>query len=113
LTRHARSYVVATLGARLKERIRELHERRGTLSFDEMIARFRDVLAREAEGSERPVARTLRQRFRYVLIDEFQDTDDVQWEALRRAFLDPCAHPPSTLVVVGDPKQAIYRFRGA
>ena len=47
-------------------------------------------------------------RYRVVMVDEFQDTDPVQWEILRRAF-----HGPATLILIGDPKQAIYAFRGA
>ena len=43
-----------------------------------------------------------------MLVDEFQDTDPVQWEILRRAF-----HGHATLILIGDPKQAIYAFRGA
>lgn len=115
LTLHVTSYLAVRLSEPLRRRIRELHEKRGTVSFDEMVSRFRDILAREASGVERPVARGLRARYRYVLVDEFQDTDDVQWEALRRAFVDEwdTASPPATMVVVGDPKQAIYRFRGA
>ena len=46
--------------------------------------------------------------YRVVLVDEFQDTDPIQWDILRRAF-----HGHGTLVVIGDPKQAIYAFRGA
>ena len=49
----------------------------------------------------------MRQRWRIVLVDEFQDTDPKQWEVLDRAF---CAH--ATMVLIGDPKQAIYAFRG-
>ena len=45
---------------------------------------------------------------RVVLVDEFQDTDPVQWSVLRRAF-----HGHATMVLIGDPKQAIYAFRGA
>lgn len=53
----------------------------------------------------------LRDRFRYGLVDEFQDTDDLQWKIFRRSFLDGGA--TNILYVVGDPKQAIYAFRGA
>ena len=49
------------------------------------------------------------QRYRVVLIDEFQDTDPIQWEIVRRAF----GSGGVTLVLVADPKQAIYAFRGA
>ena len=59
--------------------------------------------------ARRPAAAArLRERYRVVLVDEFQDTDPVQWEILRRAF-----HGHSTLILIGDPKQAIYAFRGA
>ena len=55
-----------------------------------------------------PLLRAVAERYRAALIDEFQDTDPVQWRILRLAFADD-AH---LLVMVGDPKQAIYRFRG-
>ena len=44
-----------------------------------------------------------------MLVDEFQDTDPIQWEILQRAF----GGGGVTLVLIGDPKQAIYAFRGA
>jgi exodeoxyribonuclease V beta subunit len=44
-----------------------------------------------------------------VLVDEFQDTDPIQWRIVQRAFGDG----DTTLVLIGDPKQAIYAFRGA
>jgi exodeoxyribonuclease V beta subunit len=53
----------------------------------------------------------LRRRFRYGLVDEFQDTDDLQWKIFRRIFLESGA--TNILYAVGDPKQAIYAFRGA
>ena len=53
-------------------------------------------------------AERLRERYRVVLVDEFQDTDPIQWDILRRAF-----HHHTTLILIGDPKQAIYAFRGA
>lgn len=51
----------------------------------------------------------LRARYRVALVDEFQDTDPDQWTIMRLAF----AHEDSTLVLIGDPKQAVYSFRGA
>lgn len=55
----------------------------------------------------------LRERFRYVMVDEFQDTNSVQWRIVRKIAVDP-ADPASRpkLFVVGDEKQAIYSFRG-
>ncbi|MDE2047930.1 MAG: UvrD-helicase domain-containing protein [Betaproteobacteria bacterium] len=52
----------------------------------------------------------LRARHTAVLVDEFQDTDLVQWSLLQRVFVQ---HADGLFVVVGDPKQAIYSFRGA
>jgi exodeoxyribonuclease V beta subunit len=75
-------------------------------TYDDMLTRLRDALADPRWGE--PAAKRLRDRYRVVMVDEFQDTDPVQWEILRRAF-----HRHATLILIGDPKQAIYAFRGA
>jgi exodeoxyribonuclease V beta subunit len=77
--------------------------------FDDMLERVDEAL-RGPRGSA--MARQLRERWSYVAIDEFQDTDETQWSIFRRAFFEP-SPPPSTVFLIGDPKQAIYRFRGA
>ena len=88
---------------------KELERRKravGVRDFDDLLILLRDVLADPLRG---PAAcRRLQARFAVVLVDEFQDTDPVQWEVLRLAF-----HGHSTLVLIGDPKQAVYAFRGA
>ena len=78
----------------------------GVRDFDDLLVLLRDVLA-DAERGAAACAR-LRERYSVVLVDEFQDTDPVQWEILRRAF-----HGQVPLILIGDPKQAIYAFRGA
>ncbi|HSK32183.1 MAG TPA: UvrD-helicase domain-containing protein [Propionicimonas sp.] len=84
----------------------EVRKRRlGVYSFDDQLLRLRDSL--RGPDAEARLAR-LRGRCEVVLVDEFQDTDPVQWEILRTAFAD---HVP--LVLIGDPKQSIYAFRGA
>jgi exodeoxyribonuclease V beta subunit len=80
----------------------------GTVSFDDVLTQLRDALVRDSASA---VVDALRSRFTVVLIDEFQDTDRVQWEIFSTLF--GTGSPHSTLVLVGDPKQAIYRFRGA
>ncbi|HET6877365.1 MAG TPA: UvrD-helicase domain-containing protein [Jatrophihabitans sp.] len=79
---------------------------RRILGFDDLLTRLRDTLADSNTGPS--AAARLRSRYRIVLVDEFQDTDPVQWDVLRLAF-----HDAATLVLIGDPKQAIYAFRGA
>jgi exodeoxyribonuclease V beta subunit len=79
----------------------------GVYTHDDQIT----ILAR-ALGDD-SVAATVRRAtagFRLVLIDEFQDTDFDQWTVLRTLFPD---QPGRSMVLVGDPKQSIYRFRGA
>ncbi|MGH8970810.1 MAG: UvrD-helicase domain-containing protein, partial [Actinomycetes bacterium] len=80
--------------------------RQQLIDYDDMLTRLAATLTDPTTG---PVARArLRARYRVVLVDEFQDTDPVQWTILREAF-----HGHRTLVLIGDPKQAIYGFRGA
>ena len=85
----------------------ERRKRRARLfSYDDMLGRLQAALADQETGDA--AAERLRERYRIVLVDEFQDTDVVQWDILRRAF-----HGHRTLILIGDPKQAIYAFRGA
>jgi exodeoxyribonuclease V beta subunit len=79
---------------------------RRLFTYDDMLTRLRDTLADPQRGAA--AADRLRQRYQVVMVDEFQDTDPVQWDILRRAF---AGH--RTLILIGDPKQAIYAFRGA
>lgn len=74
------------------------------LGFDDLIARVHQAVT--GPSAEAAVA-LLRDRYRVVLVDEFQDTDAAQWAILEAAF-----HGHTTLVLIGDPKQAIYGFRG-
>lgn len=78
-------------------------------SFDDLIHQLVAALRQEISGPS--LAAALRQRFHAALIDEFQDTDPRQAEIFQRIFADVETRPP--LVYVGDPKQAIYAFRGA
>jgi exodeoxyribonuclease V beta subunit len=77
--------------------------RLGVLSYDDLLTRLADAL----EADDSPARQRMRQRWRIVLVDEFQDTDPVQWKVLDRAFSGV-----ATMVLIGDPKQAIYAFRG-
>jgi exodeoxyribonuclease V beta subunit len=59
-------------------------------------------------GEDGPLVKTIRARFKAVIIDECQDSDSVQIEVFQRLFREA-----SAFLVIGDPKQSIYRFRGA
>ena len=101
---------IAAMRVRLALRVRdelEARKRRSeVMTYDDLLTRLQGTL----EGpSGEAAARRLREQYGVVLVDEFQDTDPVQWDILRLAF----AEGGVTLVLIGDPKQAIYAFRGA
>ncbi|MFI5622542.1 UvrD-helicase domain-containing protein [Nocardioides sp. NPDC051685] len=99
--------LVAGARVRFAEAVRDEVDRRkqmrGVLSYDDLLSR----LAVALEDPTAPARARMRQRWKIVLVDEFQDTDPVQWQVLSRAF-----EGHATLVLIGDPKQAIYAFRG-
>ena len=94
---------------RAAEAVRAEVERRkrhlGLVDYDDWLSLLRDALADDASGAV--ACERVASRYSVVMVDEFQDTDPVQWETLERAF-----HGRTTLVLIGDPKQAIYAFRG-
>jgi exodeoxyribonuclease V beta subunit len=76
-------------------------------SYDDLISR----LATALDGpSGDALAESVRRRYRAALIDESQDTDPLQWKIFQRVFAGSTDH---WLYLIGDPKQAIYGFRGA
>ncbi len=104
--------LMVTVARRAVDRAREDRARRNVRSYDDLILDLRDAIVRLSGTDRAARLDAVRERFRFVLIDEFQDTDPIQWEIFSSLFDDP-AHPGTRLVLVGDPKQAIYRFRGA
>jgi len=99
---------VPAMRRRLAVAVREELERRkrlaGLMTYDDLLTRLAGALRGPAGAG---IAERLRARYRVVLVDEFQDTDPIQWEIMRRAF------GAGTLVLIGDPKQATYAFRCA
>jgi exodeoxyribonuclease V beta subunit len=81
---------------------------RGQLTFDELIARVGAALARP----DRRLAERLFAQWPVALVDEFQDTDAQQYAILDAIYRDREGATRGRLVMIGDPKQAIYRFRG-
>lgn len=109
---HARASIVpadsagaAGFALEVRRVVEDRKRRRGLYTFDDMVTRLLDALNSPVTGLD--AARLLSHRYPFVLVDEFQDTDPAQWEILQRGFLD------TTMVLIGDPKQAIYAFRDA
>ena len=88
-------------------RIGEDKAEAGQFDYDDML----ELVWAALTGPRRhELAARLRERTPWAMIDEFQDTDPVQWNIFRTVWLHPDARG---LPIVGDPKQAIYGFRGA
>ncbi len=85
------------------EEIERRKRRLGILGYDDLLTR----LAAALQDPDAPARQRMRRRWSVVMVDEFQDTDPVQWKVIDAAF-----NGHSTLVLIGDPKQAIYAFRG-
>jgi exodeoxyribonuclease V beta subunit len=107
-----RIHLEQALYRRAGQRYEQVKERRALVDHDDVIAQTRARLFASETGDR--LARRIGDRFKAALVDEFQDTDGDQWEIFRKIFTPPEGEDPRhVLVLVGDPKQAIYRFRGA
>jgi len=91
----------------IREAVAREKRRRGELGFDDMLSRLDAALC--SENGE-ALAAAIRTRFPVAMIDEFQDTDPQQYRIFRRIWRQ---QPDTALLLIGDPKQAIYAFRGA
>jgi len=95
----------------IQERFAQSRERAATLGFNDMLVRLDSAL--QGTGGE-PLATTMRRQYPVALIDEFQDTDPLQYRIFSRVYQSPSDVEETTaLLMIGDPKQAIYAFRGA
>ena len=85
-------------------------QRSGRMGFAQLLEGLDPGPSGQEHGA---LIAALGRRYRVALVDEFQDTDPIQWRILERAFLaEPGTRASHLVVLVGDPKQAIYRFRG-
>ncbi len=99
-------YLKSRLFAYASSELKERKSQKNVQFFDDLL-----VLVKQALSSPNsdPLAEAIRQRYKAALVDEFQDTDSVQYDIFSRLF----ATKDGLLFLIGDPKQAIYSFRGA
>ena len=91
----------------IRQRLNDLKERQQVLGFSDLLNKFQQALHKEA-GPE--LAQRIRQQYPVAMIDEFQDTDAVQYDIFNKIYFQQA---DTGLFLIGDPKQAIYGFRGA
>ncbi|MFQ3206386.1 MAG: exodeoxyribonuclease V beta subunit [Glaciecola sp.] len=90
----------------IRERVEEAKKKAHVVLFDDLISVFSNAL--QSQGTN--LLDSIRKQFPVALVDEFQDTDRHQYQILD--LLYPKADKNSLLLMIGDPKQAIYGFRG-
>lgn len=88
---------------RIYEKYEQQHKSQGMLDFDDMLVYTFDLFRQRKD-----ILAVWQRRFRYILVDEFQDINMLQYRILRML-----AEPENNLFIVGDDDQSIYRFRGA
>ena len=93
------------------QRMAELKRRSGLFGFADMLQRL-DVALADPESGER-LAQRLREQFPVAMIDEFQDTSPLQFRIFDRIYRTAENRADTALLLIGDPKQSIYGFRGA
>jgi exodeoxyribonuclease V beta subunit len=106
LRRDLRVAALSEAAAFARRAVREAKQQAQRLSFDDLLTEMHAAL--EGEGGA-ALAEAVCRRFPVAMIDEFQDTDPIQYGIFRRLYL---ARPDGGLILIGDPKQAIYSFRG-
>lgn len=102
-----RDLILARALNEIRHSIQQEKRQRAELGFDDLLSRLDWAL--ERPDAER-LAQTIRQRYPLAMIDEFQDTDPQQYRIFHRLY---GGHQDCGLLLIGDPKQAIYAFRGA
>ena len=90
-----------------KSRLIKLKEKLNILNYSDLIKIIQKKYLTENKQEERSLT-NIKNKYKCILIDEFQDTDNIQWNIIKKLFNDK----EHFLLCVGDPKQAIYKFRG-
>jgi len=95
----------------VKKELEEQKSREGFMTFNDLLNELEQRLRDPQRGPL--LKQVIRQQFPFALVDEFQDTDGVQFNIFHSIFADASALEASGFFLIGDPKQSIYRFRGA
>ncbi|MDA1161019.1 MAG: UvrD-helicase domain-containing protein, partial [Planctomycetota bacterium] len=108
------SRLLARAGQFVRDHVAKRRSERGIMSFGDLLHKVDEAL----DGRQKDLLlESLREKYRVALVDEFQDTDPVQYRIFSRVFREaaetPAPEADRAFIMIGDPKQSIYRFRGA
>jgi exodeoxyribonuclease V beta subunit len=101
--------LAAHAAVQLRQAYQQAKLQQSVFDFQDLLQRLHQAL--HADQGE--MAAAIRAQYPVAMVDEFQDTDPWQYQSLDRIFDTDCVEPHNALVMIGDPKQAIYSFRGA
>ncbi len=106
--------LLARAGQFVRDHVAKRRSERGIMSFGDLLHKVDEAL----DGRQKDLLLDgLREKYRVALVDEFQDTDPVQYRIFSRVFREAAEIPDPEVdrafIMIGDPKQSIYRFRGA
>lgn len=99
--------IMAHAARTIQDLVEQEKQRLAKVNFDDLLVRLGHALEGPGGGN---LAAIIRNQFPVAMVDEFQDTDPIQYQSFRRIYLD---QPGTGFFMIGDPKQAIYSFRGA
>ena len=108
------SYIIADAIAKCHSALEKEKAKKQVISFDDLLINLNDALCSEDGGDL--LAQTIRESFPVAMIDESQDTDSIQYSIFKKIYHNACideCNQNYCLTTIGDPKQAIYSFRGA
>lgn len=105
LLRSMQHYLTVVTLSELEEKVRRHKLSKNLRSYNDMLTQLHDAVMQHESLRQK-----LREKYIVAIVDEFQDTDSIQWEIFQKLFLES---RDNSLIIVGDPKQAIYGFRGA
>jgi len=91
----------------IREQFRDRKRKANVLSYNDLLEITEEGIRNDKTGY---LTGRIRENYPLALVDEFQDTDPIQYGIFRKIYYD---HPETGLFMIGDPKQAIYSFRGA
>ncbi len=105
-----RNFIIIFCIKYIRKKILKIKKKKEYLSFNDLIIKFNKILFKNKNNL---LVNLIRKNFPILLIDEFQDTDFLQYNIFRKIYIDKYSKFNTKLILIGDPKQSIYTFRGA
>lgn len=95
-----------------RNHLQKQKQQNAELSPDDLLTRLHLALSSESRQAQQHLKTLLQDKYPVALVDEFQDTDETQFAIFKALYAPDAASQHRALIMIGDPKQAIYSFRG-